>query len=190
MNAESESWGNTNYFSHETSIIEKGCHIGKGTKIWHFSHIRNNSKLGRKVNVGQNVVIGPNVTIGNNVKIQNNVSIFDGVRLEDNVFCGPSCVFTNIINPRSLISRKGEIIATLVRQGATIGANATIICGVTIGRFAFIGAGSVVTKDVPDHGLVYGNPATLRGGICECGHQLDSTCLCADCGKTTKVTKQ
>jgi len=174
---------NINYYSHETSIIESGCHIGEGTKIWHFSHIFNNSKLGRQVNIGQNVFIGPNVKVGNNVKIQNNVSVYEGVELEDNVFCGPSCVFTNVTNPRSAIPRKHQIKKTLVRHGATIGANATIMCGITIGKFAFIGAGAVVTNDVPDYGLVYGNPAIFQGWMCECGMRVGESKKCSKCDK-------
>ncbi len=139
--------------------------------------------MGEKVNIGQNVVIGPNVIIGNNVKIQNNVSVYEGVTLEDNVFCGPSCVFTNVVNPRSSIPRKKEILPTLVRENVTIGANATILCGITIGRFAFIGAGAVVTKDVPDYALIYGNPASQHGWICECGCKLDSNYHCSACKK-------
>ena len=173
-----------NYYAHETSVIDEGCSIGEGTKIWHFSHILKNSKLGRCANIGQNVMIGPNVTLGNNIKVQNNVSLFEGIEMEDNVFCGPSCVFTNVINPRSAIPRKHQIKKTLVRHGATIGANATILCGLTIGRFAFIGAGAVVTKDIPDYGLVYGNPATLQGWMCECGYKLDENKKCRQCGKT------
>jgi UDP-2-acetamido-3-amino-2,3-dideoxy-glucuronate N-acetyltransferase len=145
--------------------------------------------LGERVNIGQNVVIGPNGIVGDNVKIQNNVSIYEGVVLEDNVFCGPSCVFTNVINPRSKIPRKNEYQKTLVREGATIGANATIICGVTIGRYAFVGAGSVVTKDVPDYGLVYGNPAVLKGWMCECGNKLGKKKTCGHCGKVIKISR-
>ena len=175
---------NKPYFIHDTSVVDENCQIGADSKIWHFSHILKNSILGNKVNIGQNVVIGPNVKIGNNVKIQNNVSVYEGVTLEDNVFCGPSCVFTNVVNPRSAIPRKKEILPTLVRENVTIGANATILCGITIGRFAFLGAGAVVTKDVPDHALIYGNPATQHGWICECGHKLDSKYHCIVCGKT------
>ena len=171
------------YFIHDTSVVDEDCQIGADTKIWHFSHILKNSVLGQKVNIGQNVVIGPNVIIGNNVKIQNNVSVYEGVTLEDNVFCGPSCVFTNVVNPRSSIPRKKEILPTLVRENVTIGANATILCGITIGRFAFIGAGAVVTKDVPDHALIYGNPAIQHGWICECGCKLDSKYYCSACKK-------
>lgn len=174
------------YFIHETSTVEEGSSIGKGTKIWNYSRVLKGSKVGEQVNIGQNVVIGPNAAVGNNVKIQNNVSIYEGITLEDHVFCGPSCVFTNIPNPRSAIPRKHEFKATLVREGATIGANATILCGITIGKFAFIGAGAVVTKDVPDYALVYGNPATLQGWMCECGHRLDDDKKCGACGASFK----
>ncbi len=175
------------YFIHESSLIDEGCEIGAGTKIWHFSHILKNTQIGNKVNIGQNVVIGPDVKVGNNVKIQNNVSVYPGVTLEDNVFCGPSCVFTNVINPRSAIPRKSEILPTLVREGATIGANSTILCGVTIGKYAFIGAGSVVTQDVQDNALVFGNPANFQGWMCDCGCKLDENSQCSECGKTIKT---
>ncbi|MFQ5444374.1 MAG: Gfo/Idh/MocA family oxidoreductase [Nitrospinales bacterium] len=159
------------FFVHESSYVDSGCDIGSGTKIWHFSHILKNSTIGKNCNIGQNVVIGPNGKIGNNVKVQNSVSIYDGVLLEDNVFCGPSCVFTNVINPRSAISRKNEYNTTLIRTGATIGANATILCGITIGKHAFIGAGAVVTNDVPDYALVYGNPGKIQGWVNEAGQK-------------------
>ncbi|MEK9628130.1 MAG: Gfo/Idh/MocA family oxidoreductase [Nitrospinota bacterium] len=175
------------FFIHESSLIDENCEIGAGTKIWHFSHILKNTQIGEKANIGQNVVIGPDVKVGNNVKIQNNVSVYPGVTLENNVFCGPSCVFTNVINPRSAIPRKSEILKTLVREGATIGANSTILCGITIGKHAFIGAGSVVTQDVPDNALVYGNPARLQGWMCNCGHKLDENNHCSECGKTIKT---
>lgn len=176
--------GDRDYFVHETSIVDPGCSVGKGARIWHFSHILKGTKIGERANIGQNVVIGPNGVVGNNVKIQNNVSVYEGVVLEDDVFCGPSCVFTNVVNPRSAIPRKNEFKTTLVRKGATIGANATILCGVTIGKHAFVGAGAVVVKDVPDYGLVYGNPATLKGWMCECGHKLDENKKCGKCGKS------
>src|ERR1044072_4511775 len=179
-----------NYFVHESSYVDEPCEIGEGTKIWHFCHVMKNSRIGERCNIGQNVVISPEVTIGNNVKIQNNVSIYTGVILEDDVFCGPSMVFTNVVNPRSHVSRKDEYRPTLVKQGASIGANATVVCRHTIGRFAFIGAGAVVTKDIPDYALVVGNPGRIKGWMCECGVQLSfagddqaSTCVCAACGK-------
>jgi UDP-2-acetamido-3-amino-2,3-dideoxy-glucuronate N-acetyltransferase len=174
------------YFIHETAVIDSPCRIGKDTKIWHFSHVMRGAEIGDGCNIGQNVTVSPGVKIGNNVKIQNNVSVYEGVILEDDVFCGPSMVFTNVINPRSHISRKNEIKQTLVKKGTTIGANATIICGNSIGRYAFIGAGAVVTKDVPDYALVVGNPAKIVGWICECGHQLifdGDTAFCSECEK-------
>ncbi len=158
--------------AHETAVIDAGCEVGAGTKIWHFSHVIKGSKIGRDCNIGQNVVIGPDVTIGNKVKIQNNVSVYAGVTLENGVFCGPSMVFTNVYNPRSYISRKDEIRTTLVKEGATLGANCTILCGHTIGRFAFVGAGTVVLDDVPDFALMVGNPAGIKGWMCRCGIRL------------------
>lgn len=160
------------YFVHESSYIDDGCEIGEGTKIWHFSHVMAGARIGRRCNLGQNVVVSPEVIIGDNVKIQNNVSVYTGVILEDDVFCGPSMVFTNVTNPRSHVSRKHEYRATLVRRGATLGANCTIVCGHTVGRFAFVGAGAVVTRDVPDYALVVGNPARIAGWVCECGERL------------------
>ncbi len=164
---------NKNFFIHESSIIDEPCKIGEKTKIWHFSHIMSNCKIGKKCNIGQNVVISPNVIIGNNVKIQNNVSIYTGVICEDDVFLGPSMVFTNVINPRSAIIRRDQYINTLVKKGASIGANATIICGNEIGKYAFVGAGSVITKSVMDYSLVVGNPAKHIGWISEFGHRLN-----------------
>ena len=166
---------------HETAVIDVECQVGSGTKIWHFAHVIKGSKIGRECSVGQNVMIGPHVTIGNRVKIQNNVSVYQGVTLEDGVFCGPSMVFTNVFNPRSYVSRMNELRDTLVRKGATLGANCTIMCGHTIGRFAFVGAGSVVLHDVPDFALVAGNPAKFKGWMCRCGvrihfHGAQSTC--------------
>jgi UDP-2-acetamido-3-amino-2,3-dideoxy-glucuronate N-acetyltransferase len=157
------------YFVHESSYVDEPCSIGPRTKIWHFSHIMKNSLIGADCNIGQNVVISPDVVIGNNVKIQNNVSVYTGCILEDDVFCGPSMVFTNVTNPRSHVIRKNEYKTTLVRKGASLGANCTVVCGTTIGQYAFVGAGSVVTRDVPDYALVYGNPARQRGWMCACG---------------------
>lgn len=160
------------YFAHETAVIDEGCEIGKGTKIWHFSHIMPNSKIGENCNIGQNVVVSPRVVLGKNVKVQNNVSIYSGVICEDDVFLGPSMVFTNVINPRSAIIRKDEYQETLVKKGASIGANATIICGNEIGEYALIGAGAVVTKPVLPYALVVGNPSKQIGWISEYGHRL------------------
>lgn len=161
------------FFAHELAVIDDGCEIGAGTKIWHFSHIMPNCKIGENCNIGQNVVVSPHVVLGNNVKVQNNVSIYTGVVCEDDVFLGPSMVFTNVINPRSAINRKSEYANTVVKKGATIGANATIVCGNDIGQYAFIGAGAVVTKSVPDYALVIGNPARQTGWISEYGHTLN-----------------
>lgn len=161
------------YFAHETAVIDEGCVIGNGTKIWHFSHIMPDCVIGEKCNIGQNVVISPKVILGKNVKIQNNVSIYTGVICEDDVFLGPSMVFTNVTNPRSAVNRRDEYAKTTVKKGASIGANATIVCGHDIGRFAFIGAGAVVTKNVPDYALVVGNPARQIGWMSEYGHRLE-----------------
>jgi len=162
----------TPYFAHETAVIDSGTEIGEGTKIWHFSHIMPKCRIGEKCNIGQNVVISPEVVLGTNVKVQNNVSIYTGVICEDDVFLGPSMVFTNVSNPRSAVIRRDQYEQTLVKQGATIGANATVVCGHTIGRFAFIGAGAVVTKDVPDYALVVGNPGRQIGWMSERGQRL------------------
>lgn len=172
------------YFVHESSYIDEPCSIGKGTKIWHFSHVMQNSEIGEDCNIGQNVVISPGVKLGKRVKIQNNVSLYTGVICEDGVFLGPSCVFTNVHNPRAFIERKDEYRETLVKEGASIGANATIVCGNTIGKYAFIGAGAVVTKDVPDYAMVYGNPARVQGYICRCGVKLPEgeAPVCKVCG--------
>jgi UDP-2-acetamido-3-amino-2,3-dideoxy-glucuronate N-acetyltransferase len=177
------------YFVHESSYVDAPCEIGAGTKIWHFSHVMKNCRIGARCNVGQNVVISPDVVIGNNVKIQNNVSVYTGCILEDDVFCGPSMVFTNVMNPRSHVVRRDEYRTTLVRRGASLGANCTVVCGTTIGRYAFIGAGSVVTRDVPDYALIFGNPARLRGWMCACGIKLEfaksggeSAAVCPSCG--------
>ena len=161
------------YFAHETAVIDDGCTIGKGTKIWHFSHIMPNSKIGQNCNIGQNVVVSSDVVLGKNVKVQNNVSIYTGVICEDDVFLGPSMVFTNVINPRSAIKRRDEFKTTLVKKGASIGANATVICGNNIGEYAFVGAGAVVTKDVKPYALVVGNPSKQIGWISEFGHRLE-----------------
>ena len=174
-----------NYFVHESSYVDEGCQIGEGTKIWHFSHVMKDCIIGKRCNIGQNVVISPGVVLGEGVKIQNNVSVYTGVICEDGVFLGPSCVFTNVINPRSFIERKCEYRKTVVKQGASIGANATIVCGHDIGRYAFVGAGAVVTKNVPDYALVYGSPAKIHGYVCRCGEKLhfeDGKAVCPACG--------
>jgi UDP-2-acetamido-3-amino-2,3-dideoxy-glucuronate N-acetyltransferase len=173
-----------NFFAHSLAVIDDGSEIGDGTKIWHFSHIMANCKIGLNCNIGQNVVVSPEVVLGNNVKVQNNVSIYTGVTCEDDVFLGPSMVFTNVINPRSAINRKNQYLKTLVKKGATIGANSTIICGIEIGRFAFIGAGAVVTKSVPDYALMVGNPARHTGWMSEYGQKLifnlSGTAICSE----------
>ncbi len=163
---------NMEYFAHPTAIIDEGCTIGSGTKIWHFSHIMIGAKLGERCNIGQNVVVSPEVVLGNNVKVQNNVSIYTGVTCEDDVFLGPSCVFTNVTNPRSAVNRKDQYAKTIVGKGASIGANSTIVCGHNIGEYAFIGAGAVVTKTIPAYALVVGNPAKQIGWMSEFGHKL------------------
>jgi UDP-2-acetamido-3-amino-2,3-dideoxy-glucuronate N-acetyltransferase len=160
------------YTVHASSFVDEGAEIGAGTRIWHFCHVMPRARIGRGCNIGQNVFIASDVVLGDNVKIQNNVSIYTGVVVEDDVFLGPSMVFTNVVNPRSHVSRKDEYRPTRVRQGASIGANATIVCGVTLGRYAFVGAGAVVTRDVPDHALVTGNPGRVRGWMCQCGLKL------------------
>ena len=162
----------TDVFVHESAYVDDGCQIGAGTKIWHFTHVMSGATIGHHCNIGQNVVVSPDVVIGNNVKIQNNVSVYTGVVLEDDVFCGPSMVFTNVVNPRSHVSRRSQYQRTLVRRGATLGANSTIVCGSTIGQFAFVGAGAVVTRDVPDFALVVGNPGRVAGWMCQCGVKL------------------
>jgi UDP-2-acetamido-3-amino-2,3-dideoxy-glucuronate N-acetyltransferase len=175
----------SDFFVHESSYVDDGAHIGKGTRIWHFSHVMGGAVIGERCNLGQNVVVMPGTKLGNNVKVQNNVSIYEGVELEDDVFCGPSCVFTNVMNPRSHISRKSEYRKTLVRKGASIGANATIVCGSTLGQYAFIGAGAVVTSDVPDFGLMVGVPARRVGWMCQCGLRLEvkgGRTSCLTCG--------
>ena len=175
---------------HPTACVDDGVIIGEGTTVWHFSHILRGSVLGRGCNLGQNVVVGPEVRIGDGCKIQNNVSVYKGVTLEDQVFCGPSMVFTNVYNPRAHIRRMDEARPTLVRTGASLGANCTVVCGVTIGRFALVGAGSVVTRDVPDYALVYGNPARQRGWVCQCGVKLDAELRCPTCGDAYQRSEQ
>jgi len=186
------------YFAHETAVLDEGCTIGDGSKIWHFSHIMKDSVLGENCNIGQNVVVSPGVKLGKNVKVQNNVSIYTGVECEDDVFLGPSCVFTNVINPRSAVNRRGQYDKTVVRKGASIGANATIVCGNDIGKFAFIGAGAVVTKEIPDYSLWVGNPAKHIGWMSEYGHRLhfneNNEATCEESGekyilKNNAVTK-
>lgn len=169
------------YFVHESSYVDEPCKIGTGTKIWHFSHIMSGCTIGENCNIGQNVVISPGVVLGNNVKIQNNVSVYTGVKCEDDVFLGPSCVFTNVINPRSHVSRKSEYRETILEQGCSVGANSTIVCGHRIGKYALIGAGSVVTKDVPAYALVKGNPARVSGYVCNCGEKLQFDGDVAEC---------
>jgi UDP-2-acetamido-3-amino-2,3-dideoxy-glucuronate N-acetyltransferase len=186
----------TSYVAHESSYIDDGCRIGEGTKIWHFSHVMTGATIGRGCNIGQNVVISPGVIIGDNVKIQNNVSVYTGVVLEDDVFCGPSMVFTNVVNPRSHVPRRHEYRQTLVKRGATLGANSTIVCGRVVGRYAFIGAGAVVTSDVPDYALLVGNPGRIAGWMCECGITLarggtaPRTAECSECGAAYAVGVQ
>jgi UDP-2-acetamido-3-amino-2,3-dideoxy-glucuronate N-acetyltransferase len=179
------------YFAHETSVIDDGCKIGSGTKIWHFSHIMTGSEIGKNCNIGQNVVISPGVRLGQNVKVQNNVSIYTGVVCDDDVFLGPSMVFTNVINPRSAINRKDQYGSTIVEKGASIGANATIICGIRIGKYAFVGAGSVVTRDVKPYSLVVGNPARHKGWVGEYGHKLvfddNGTAACIESGQRYRL---
>jgi UDP-2-acetamido-3-amino-2,3-dideoxy-glucuronate N-acetyltransferase len=184
----------TNYFAHETAIVDAGCNIGDGTKIWHFSHIMPDCTIGENCNIGQNVVVSPGVILGKNVKIQNNVSIYSGVECEDDVFLGPSMVFTNVINPRSAVNRRGEYSKTVVKRGASIGANATIVCGHDIGEFAFIGAGAVVTKHVPAFALMVGNPARQMGWMSEFGIRLefgaDGMAICQESGDKYQLLNQ
>jgi UDP-2-acetamido-3-amino-2,3-dideoxy-glucuronate N-acetyltransferase len=178
------------YVVHASSYVDADVTIGDGTKIWHFCHVLSGTRIGKGCSLGQNVMVGPHVRLGDNVKVQNNVSIYEGVELEDDVFCGPSTVFTNVVNPRSHVPRKHEYRRTLVRRGATLGANATIICGVTIGSYAFVGAGAVVTRSVPDHALVTGNPARQRGWMCACGEKVElagAAGACAACAATYEL---
>ena len=178
------------FSAHDTAVIDDHVSIGRGTKIWHFSHILSGSVIGEDCTIGQNVVIGPDVSVGCGCKIQNNVSVYKGVTLEENVFCGPSVVFTNVFNPRAHIRRMDELRPTLVKKGASLGANCTIVCGCTVGRFAFVGAGSTVTKDIPDHALVAGNPAQFIRWVCECGEKLDGKLVCTSCGLRFKKVKK
>jgi len=187
----------SDYFVHESSYVDEGAEIGSGTKIWHFCHVMPRTQIGERCNIGQNVLVASDVTIGTNVKIQNNVSLYTGVIIEDDVFLGPSMVFTNVMNPRSHVNRKNEYLQTLVKRGASIGANATVVCGTTIGKYSFIGAGSVVTRDVPDHALVHGNPARVRGWMCQCGLKLDfisqgdlEVAKCTTCGSSYEKQSQ
>ncbi len=179
-----------NYFVHPTAVIDEPCEVGEGTKIWHFTHVMSGAKIGKHCVIGQNCFIGKRAVIGNHVHIQNNVSVYDLVTLEDYVFCGPSCVFTNDINPRSKYPKGGRWIPTLVKEGASIGANATILCGITIGKHAFIGAGAVVTREVPDYAIVVGVPAKITGWMCECGEKLyfkdNKEAVCKRCGRKYK----
>jgi UDP-2-acetamido-3-amino-2,3-dideoxy-glucuronate N-acetyltransferase len=179
------------YQAHPTAVIDEDCEIGEGTRIWHFSHIMPHCKIGKNCNLGQNVVVSPGVVLGNNVKVQNNVSIYTGVQCEDDVFLGPSMVFTNVINPRSAVNRKNQYAKTIVKKGVTIGANATIVCGIELGTFAFVGAGSVVTKSVPDYALVMGNPARQTGWMSEYGHKLlfnkDGIAVCPESNDTYRL---
>ncbi len=177
---------NGEYYCHVSSFVDVGAVIGNGTRIWHFSHIMKGAFIGSNCVIGQNVFIGGKAIIGSNVKIQNNVSVYDNVIIEDDVFCGPSMVFTNVINPRAFIDRKSEYKQTLVKKGATIGANATIVCGVTVGSYCLVGAGSVVTSDVPDFALVYGVPAVQHGWVCKCGIKLSVGDVCKECGVCIK----
>lgn len=181
------------YSAHPTAVIDENCEIGEGTKIWHFSHIMSGCKIGKRCNIGQNVVVSPQVVLGDNVKVQNNVSIYTGVTCEDDVFLGPSMVFTNVINPRSAIVRKDEYRKTIVRKGASIGANATVVCGNEIGQYAMIGAGAVITKEVPAYALVYGNPARQNGWVSEYGHKLnfdsEGFAVCPESGRKYELSK-
>jgi UDP-2-acetamido-3-amino-2,3-dideoxy-glucuronate N-acetyltransferase len=173
----------TDPFIHPSAVVDEGAILGAGTKVWHFCHVYGSARIGAGCALGQNVMVGPNVTIGDRVRVQNNVSLYDGVTLEDEVFCGPSCVFTNVRNPRAFIDRKGGFAHTLVRRGATIGANAAIVCGVVIGRYALIGASAVVTRDVPDHALVFGNPAQPQGWVSRSGERLGPDFVCPATGE-------
>ncbi len=174
---------------HPTAIVDEGARIGDGTKVWHFCHVLGDVRIGERCVLGQNVMVGPRVNVGNGVKIQNNVSVYAGVTLEDDVFCGPSMVFTNVLTPRAFVERKNEFLPTLVRRGATIGANATVVCGVTIGRYAMVGAGAVVTRDVPDYALVVGNPARPMGWVSATGDRLGENLICPRTGERYRITE-
>jgi len=176
-------------YIHPSAIVDEGAEIGPGVKIWHFTHVLKGTCIGEGSNLGQNVMVGPNVRVGARVKVQNNVSIYEGVTLEDEVFCGPSCVFTNVLTPRAFVERKAEFAPTLVKRGATIGANATIVCGVTIGRYAMVGAGAVVTRDVRDHALVLGNPARQRGWVSRTGEVLRGNLVCPRTGERYRESR-
>lgn len=175
--------GGGTFARHESAYVDEGAVVGAGTRIWHFSHVMSGARIGSDCSIGQNVNVGGKAIIGNGVKIQNNVSVYDDVVIEDEVFCGPSCVFTNVINPRAFVERKHEYKQTIVKRGASIGANATIVCGATLGEYSFVGAGSVVTHDVPAYTMVYGSPATTRGWMCRCGVKLREDLACSECGK-------
>ncbi|MFZ4615408.1 MAG: acyltransferase [Rectinemataceae bacterium] len=172
------------YKKHVSAYVDAGAKVGAGSRIWHFSHVMTGARIGQKCSIGQNVNVGSRAVLGDGVKVQNNVSIYDDVTIEDDVFCGPSCVFTNVINPRAFVERKQEYRQTLVKRGTTIGANATIVCGVTLGEYSFVGAGSVVTRDVLDYSIVYGSPARTHGWMCRCGVKLGDDLSCKECGAT------
>lgn len=179
-----------NYYAHPTAVIDEGAEIGEGTRIWHWCHLRKGCKVGKNCNIGENAFLEEGVILGNGVKVKNNVALYTGLICEDHVFIGPNAVFTNVANPRSFINRKAEFKNTLIKEGATVGANATIVCGNNIGRYAFIGAGSVVTKNVPDYTMVVGNPARPYAYVCKCGFKLDSNMICNNCGERYKFTSK
>ena len=180
----------SDYYVHPSSFVDEGAIVGKGSKVWHFCHVLSGAVIGERCNIGQNCVIMPGVKLGNNVKMQNNVSVYEGVELEDDVFCGPSMVFTNVGTPRSHVNRRGEYERTVVKKGASIGANATIVCGHNLGRYSFVGAGAVVTRDVKDHALVVGNPARQIGWMCQCGERLTMTKGASTCGRCGNKYKE
>ena len=178
------------YLRHESSYVDEGALVGEGTRIWHFSHVMSGARIGKHCSLGQNVNVGGKAVLGNGVKVQNNVSIYDDVIIEDDVFCGPSMVFTNVINPRAFVERKHEYLRTHIKKGASIGANATVVCGVSLGEYCFVGAGSVVTKDVPSYALVYGSPARQHGWVCSCGVKLEGGLRCPECSKKYRTTEK